>query len=74
MKKLGRASLKKHYAIFVAACLIASFIGAECAVLMIAFAADAAYSHFYPNTGEGITDYGQAEVQETGSQQDAAVN
>lgn len=49
-------------------------VGTVCAVLMIAFAADAAYSHFYPNTGEGITDYGQAEVQETGSQQDAAVN
>ena len=29
IKKLGRASLKKHYAIFVAACLIAAFIGAE---------------------------------------------
>ena len=40
-------------------------VGAVCAVLMIAFAADAAYSHFYPNTGEGITDYGQTEVQET---------
>lgn len=25
IKKLGRASLKKHYAIFVAACLIAPF-------------------------------------------------
>lgn len=40
-------------------------VGAVCAVMMIAFAADAAYSHFYPNTGEGITDYGQTEVQET---------
>lgn len=29
IKKLGRASLKKHYAIFVAACLIVAFIGAE---------------------------------------------
>lgn len=29
IKKLGKKSLKKHYAIFVAACLIASFIGAE---------------------------------------------
>ena len=49
-------------------------VGAVCAVLMIAFAADAAYSHFYPNTGEGITDYGQTEVQETDSQQSVTVN
>lgn len=29
MKKLGRTSLKKNYVIFVAACLIAAFLGAE---------------------------------------------
>lgn len=29
MKKLGRASLKKNYIIFVAACLIAAFLGGE---------------------------------------------
>ena len=29
MKKLGRQSLKKHYVIFVAACLIAAFLGSE---------------------------------------------
>lgn len=29
MKELGRRSLKKHYLIFVAACLIASFLGSE---------------------------------------------
>ena len=29
MKRLGRISLKKHYAIFVAACLIAAFLAAE---------------------------------------------
>ena len=29
MKKLGRASLKKNYIIFVAACLIATFLGGE---------------------------------------------
>lgn len=29
MKKQGRSSLKKHYAIFVAACLIAAFLAAE---------------------------------------------
>ena len=29
LKKLGRKSLKKHYVIFVAACLIAAFLGSE---------------------------------------------
>lgn len=29
MKQLGKASLKKHYAIFVMACLIAAFLGVE---------------------------------------------
>ena len=29
MKKQGRISLKKHYVIFVAACLIAAFLAAE---------------------------------------------
>ncbi|HIZ23793.1 MAG TPA: DUF975 family protein [Candidatus Blautia faecigallinarum] len=29
MKKLGRLSLKRHYLIFVAACLIAAFLGSE---------------------------------------------
>ncbi|MBM6948221.1 DUF975 family protein [Mordavella massiliensis] len=29
MKELGRRSLKKHYTVFVAACLIAAFLGAE---------------------------------------------
>ena len=29
LKKLGRNSLKRHYAIFVAACLIAAFLGSE---------------------------------------------
>ena len=29
MKRLGKASLKKHYAIFVAACLIAAMLGVE---------------------------------------------
>ena len=29
MKRLGRESLKKHYVIFVAACLIAAFLSAE---------------------------------------------
>ena len=28
-----------------------------CIVLLIIFSFDAVYSHFYPNTGEGITDY-----------------
>ena len=28
-----------------------------CIVLLIVFSFDAVYSHFYPNTGEGITDY-----------------
>lgn len=40
-------------------------VGAVCAVLMIAFSADAVYSHFHPNTGEGITDYAGSEVHET---------
>lgn len=30
---------------------------AICAVLIALFAADAVYSHFHPNAGEGITDY-----------------
>ena len=29
MKRLGRESLKRHYVIFVAACLIAAFLAAE---------------------------------------------
>lgn len=29
MKRLGRISLKKHYVIFVAACLIAAFLASE---------------------------------------------
>ena len=29
LKELGRRSLKKHYTVFVAACLIAAFLGAE---------------------------------------------
>ena len=29
MKRLGRESLKKHYVIFVAACLIAAFLASE---------------------------------------------
>lgn len=29
MKKLGKASLKRHYGIFVMACLIAAFLGVE---------------------------------------------
>ena len=29
MKRLGRMSLKKHYVIFVAACLIAAFLASE---------------------------------------------
>ena len=29
MKKRGKQSLKKHYLIFVAACLIAAFLGTE---------------------------------------------
>ena len=29
MKRLGRDSLKKHYVIFVAACLIAAFLTSE---------------------------------------------
>jgi len=28
-----------------------------CMVLVISFAADMVYSHYVPNTGEGITDY-----------------
>ena len=32
-----------------------------CIVLLICFAGDMAYSHFYPNSGEGITDYSQEE-------------
>lgn len=31
-----------------------------CAVLMTVFIVDCIYSHFVPNTGEGITDYGEA--------------
>ena len=34
--------------------------------LMIAFAGDAVYSQFYPNMGDGITNYDYEEVQETG--------
>lgn len=30
---------------------------ALCAVLIALFAADAVYSHFHPNAGEGITEY-----------------
>jgi uncharacterized membrane protein len=33
-----------------------------CAALLIAFAADTVYSHFYPNQGTGITDYQSAQV------------
>ena len=29
LKKIGKHSLKKHYVIFVAACLIAAFLGSE---------------------------------------------
>ena len=31
---------------------------AICCVLLVLFSADFAYSHFHPNMGEGITDYG----------------
>ena len=33
-----------------------------CLVLLICFFGDLVYSHFYPNSGEGITDYGQEEL------------
>lgn len=32
-------------------------LGLTCTVLIAAFAADMVYSHYVPNTGEGITDY-----------------
>lgn len=35
-------------------------------VLVISFAADMVYSHYVPNTGEGITDYKAWEQGETG--------
>ena len=35
-----------------------------CAVLMIAFASDAVYSHFRPNVGDGITNYAYEEARE----------
>ena len=41
-------------------------VAATCAVLMIAFAGDAVYSQFYPNMGDGITNYDYENVQETG--------
>lgn len=34
-----------------------------CATLMLIFAADAVYSQFYPNTGEGITNIEKTIVQ-----------
>ena len=33
-----------------------SHVIAVCSVLMVLFAADAVYSHFYPNIGKGVTD------------------
>lgn len=32
-------------------------LSAVCMVLVVSFAADMVYSHYVPNTGEGITDY-----------------
>lgn len=34
-----------------------------CAALLLCFAGDLVYSHFVPNTGKGITDYGQHTVE-----------
>ena len=36
------------------------FIFPLCAVLVVLFVIDMIYSHYYPNTGKGITDYGAA--------------
>ncbi|MBO7633325.1 MAG: putative ABC transporter permease, partial [Lachnospiraceae bacterium] len=33
-----------------------------CAILVIAFAIDMIYSHYYPNMGVGITDYGAKKI------------
>lgn len=35
-----------------------------CVVLLLCFAADSVYSHFHPNTGAGITDYGTNDTYE----------
>ncbi|MEG0430113.1 MAG: DUF975 family protein [Anaerovoracaceae bacterium] len=37
-----------------------------CAILLTLFGADAVYSHYYPNVGKGITDYGIEYSQVTG--------
>ena len=34
-----------------------SFVKIICILLLVAFITDMIYSHFYPNTGDGITDY-----------------
>ena len=35
--------------------------------IILIFVADIIYSHFYPNTGKGITDYGDAKVESSGT-------
>ena len=40
--------------------------GGVCAVLLLAFASDGAYSHFHPNIGEGVTESRPASVETQG--------
>ena len=45
-----------------------------CLVLLICFFGDLVYSHFYPNSGEGITDYGQEELATSGWEDSAVLS
>ena len=61
MKKRGKVSLKKHYFIFVAACLIAAFLAAEFRSSMN-FSSAQTYEQTYEQIGEDLSGGGSYNV------------
>ena len=58
MKKQGKASLKKHYFIFVAACLIAAFLAAEFRS-SLNFSSAQTYEQTYEQIGDDLSGGGK---------------
>lgn len=61
MKKQGRSSLKKHYVIFVAACLIAAFLAAEFKS-SVNFSTAQSYEQTYGQIQADMNDAGDSET------------